>query len=153
MEEKTYSDKYCESCGNGLIRTAVICPKCGSPTRDYRRDLASSGISPRKKEVAVILAVFLGPWSWLYTYRYNVTKFWVGLGIVFFNSFLLLSSFGQMLYGSALFPFALPWWAMGYDALSVIWIHAIPNLVVYILSIVDNARKPTEFFSDYPNGA
>jgi hypothetical protein len=153
MEEKIYSDKYCEACGNGLIKTAAICPKCGSPTRGYAGEYSVSSISPRKKEVAVILAVFLGPWSWLYTYRQNVIKFWVGLGLVLFNSFLLLSSFAQILYGPAFFPFVSPWWAMGYSAISILWIHTVPNLVIYILSIVDNARKPAEFFSKYPNGA
>jgi hypothetical protein len=29
--------------------------------------------------MAVLLAVFLGFWTWVYTYRKNTRKFWVGL--------------------------------------------------------------------------
>jgi hypothetical protein len=35
--------------------------------------------SPKSKTTAVLLAVFLGCWTWLYTYKKNSWKFWLGL--------------------------------------------------------------------------
>ena len=40
-----------------------------------------SSKSEKSKTVAIVLAVFFGCWSWLYTYRENAWKFWVGLVI------------------------------------------------------------------------
>ena len=153
MEDKTFNDKYCDACGHGLIMTAVICPKCGSPTRAYEAKSVSPRSSVRKKEVAVILAVFFSAWSWLYTYRQNVTKFWVGLSFVMLNSFLLLSTFGQVMFGPGLFPIASPLVSLGFNLPYILWFHLLPNMAIWIFSIVDNVRKPVEFFSKYPNGA
>ena len=35
----------------------------------------------RKKSTAMVLAVLFGFWAWLYTYRENAWKFWLGLVI------------------------------------------------------------------------
>jgi hypothetical protein len=37
----------------------------------------------REKWVAVVLAIALGFWSWAYTYRDDVTRFWIGFGLSF----------------------------------------------------------------------
>jgi hypothetical protein len=60
--------KFCGSCGNPLVATAVICPQCGT----------AAG-SPKSKTTAILLAVFLGFWTWVYTYKTDKVKFWVGL--------------------------------------------------------------------------
>jgi len=36
----------------------------------------------KSKTASVLLAVFLSFWTWLYTYKKDTWKFWVGLGIV-----------------------------------------------------------------------
>lgn len=36
-------------------------------------------MQPKKKRTAVLLAVFLGMFAWLYTYKLDSTKFWVNL--------------------------------------------------------------------------
>ena len=41
-----------------------------------------SGNHGLSKNTAVLLAVFLGLWSWVYTYERNKTKFWVCLGLL-----------------------------------------------------------------------
>lgn len=73
------TSKYCVSCGNGLVAAAAICPRCGAP-------VAGSAFAqvPKQKSraVAVVLAVFLSFWSFLYTYSTAKWKFWTGLGIV-----------------------------------------------------------------------
>jgi hypothetical protein len=38
-----------------------------------------TGGNPKNKVVAILLAVFLGFWTWLYTYRADGGKFWLGL--------------------------------------------------------------------------
>ncbi len=35
------------------------------------------------KSTAILLAVFLGLFTWLYTYKRDATKFWVALGVSF----------------------------------------------------------------------
>jgi Protein of unknown function (DUF2510) len=48
---------------------------------------------PKSKTTAVLLAVFLGFWTWLYTYKTDAWKFWLnlGLGIVTIGIFWLAS--------------------------------------------------------------
>jgi hypothetical protein len=40
--------------------------------------------APKSRAVAVILAVFLAFWSFLYTYSISGWKFWLGLGLTIF---------------------------------------------------------------------
>jgi hypothetical protein len=42
---------------------------------------AVSGTAPRSKTIAIVLAVGLNFLTWLYTYKRDAWKFWVGLGI------------------------------------------------------------------------
>lgn len=70
--------QYCRGCGNGLIESAAICPKCGTPAdQNYR---GGDRQSSKNKSAAVLLAVFLGFWSYLYTFREDAAKFGVSLG-------------------------------------------------------------------------
>lgn len=78
--------RYCAACGTTLLATAVVCPRCGS----------SVG-SPRSKTTAVLLAVFLTFWTWLYTYRTNSRKFWLGLGLDVVGVFLLTFGIGWLI--------------------------------------------------------
>lgn len=41
--------------------------------------VAYAGPMPRSKTTAVLLAVFLGFWTWLYTYRRDAALFWINL--------------------------------------------------------------------------
>jgi predicted amidophosphoribosyltransferase len=66
--------KYCVACGNGLVVTAAICPRCGTPVAGTR-----FGRQAKSRAVAVVLAVFLSFWSFLYTYSISAWKFWLGL--------------------------------------------------------------------------
>lgn len=62
--------RFCPACGGGLVATAIVCPSCGSALG-----------SPRSKGVAVLLAIFLSFWTWVYTYKRDSTKFWVAVGL------------------------------------------------------------------------
>jgi RNA polymerase subunit RPABC4/transcription elongation factor Spt4 len=67
--------KFCASCGTGLVATAVICPNCGSAQKGFN---ASGG---KSKTTAVLMAVFLSAWTWVYTWKANKKKFWIALGL------------------------------------------------------------------------
>jgi hypothetical protein len=84
------ANKFCSECGNSLIETAVICPKCGSPTARFGQYVGpNGGGNPgvvqsnlrKSKTVAVVLAVFLGIWSYLYTYKKDVAIFWISFAV------------------------------------------------------------------------
>lgn len=62
--------KYCVACGNGLVATAAICPRCGT-----------AQAQPKSRGTAVVMAVFLSFWAFLYTYSRSRWKFWLGLGL------------------------------------------------------------------------
>jgi len=47
---------------------------------------------PKSKSVAVVLAIFLGIWSFLYTYKKDAVAFWVGVGLQIFLTFGILAS-------------------------------------------------------------
>lgn len=73
-------EMYCPTCGNTILKLAEICPKCG-----VRNTLSTNTVQPKSKTAAVLLAVFLGFWTWLYTYRNDSWKFWLNLSLVIFS--------------------------------------------------------------------
>jgi hypothetical protein len=137
------SNKFCSACGQALIETAVVCPKCGSPTSRY---LAPSYNYGKSKSAAVVLAVFLGTWSWLYTYKANSHKFWLTFSITLLLVVWSVISIAQYVsmsrysYISDSQQFALN--------LSV-WTLLGANLGFWLWSILDNAIKPDSFYENY----
>ena len=69
--------QYCVTCGNGLVATAAICPRCGTPVPGAK----PVQVGAKSRSTAVLLAVFLSFWSFLYTYSISAWKFWLGLGL------------------------------------------------------------------------
>lgn len=58
-------------------------------------------MKPQKsKTVCVLLAVFLSFWTWLYTYKYDAWKFWLGLALSVF------------LFWTFIVPVAITIWAI-----------------------------------------
>lgn len=41
----------------------------------------NGAVKPKEKTTAVLLAVFLGFWTWCYTYKKDAWKFWLNLGL------------------------------------------------------------------------
>jgi hypothetical protein len=78
---------------------------------------------PKDKSVAVLLAVFLGCWTWVYTYKKDAWKFWLCLG-------LHLTVFN-------------PIWT--------VFILLLPNIGLQFWSIIDAAAKDDQFYRNYPN--
>lgn len=105
----------CTRCGSALAPTGYGYP-AGPP--GYPGYLAHPGYAPKEKSVAILLAVFLAFWTWLYTYKADSTKFWVGLGVDVV--------FGVLGLGFA--PFFLV------------------NAGIWIWAIADTASKPDAFY-------
>ena len=78
---------------------------------------------PKDKSVAILLAVFLGCWTWIYTYKKDAWKFWLclGLNLTVFN----------------------PLWT--------VFVLLLPNIGLWIWSIIDVATKRDEFYRNFPN--
>lgn len=74
------NEVYCQECSNVISKNASICPKCGvknsANTSDYAR---------KDKSVAIILAIFVNFWTWLYTYKKDSWKFWLNLILTIFT--------------------------------------------------------------------
>jgi hypothetical protein len=138
-EKSSKSDKFCPACGNGLIVTAVICPKCGSPVAG----VATKG--SREKSIAVIMAVFLSSWAYLYTYKYDAKKFWIStiagtapliISVIAFTVYEI--SYDEDVY--------IPAEAIG-TLFSVVWFFAA--LAIWITSIVVTATRDDSQYKNY----
>lgn len=136
------TSKFCSACGNALIETAVICPKCGSPTTMYSPQSSPQG---KSKTTAVVLAVFLGIWSWLYTYQVNAPKFWItfSLSLALFVTIMIVAwqSYVAPTYEAqdqlrALVSILGPLWQ-------------ILVLGSWLWALLDNATKPRAFYLNY----
>jgi len=75
--EKKPDEYFCRNCGNVVNKEVVICPKCGVQLKE----LEVSKVQVKDKTVAILLAVFLGFWVWIYTWEKDQWKFWTGLGV------------------------------------------------------------------------
>ena len=138
-EKSSKSDKFCPACGNGLIVTAVICPKCGSPVAG----VATKG--SREKSIAVIMAVFLSSWAYLYTYKYDAKKFWIStiagtapliISVIAFTVYEI--SYDEDVY--------IPAEAIG-TLFSVVWFFAA--LAIWITAIVVTATRDDSQYKNY----
>jgi len=121
---------HCSNCGNIVKRGDLHCSKCGAKLiwkeESNRVDSAS-----KSKIVAIILSVFFGFWSWLYTYKKSAIKFWITLGV--------LISFGILYFTP------VPGWfyisLLGYLLCFGSWLWAL----------IDTVIKPESFFRNYSN--
>ena len=126
----------------------------------------------KSKSTAIVLAIFFSFWSWLYTYRKNLVKFWIILSlniiaaiVIFINGLIFIGitteghpEFEEYLRGfemlfhsdSAYIPEA------SYKTFSIIILIlifiGIFKIVVWIWAIIDNAIKPKAFYTFYSNG-
>jgi hypothetical protein len=137
MAIKEFNDKFCPGCGGGLIKTAVICPHCGSPVpaaNDF-----SYGSQPRaaskQKTTAVLLAVFLSAWAWLYTYKWNALNFWL--------------SFAGLFVGQVV-TFAIAWFA-GLPVVFLFVVNSFFAFLVWLGAVLGNARLTQQELDRYPN--
>lgn len=85
-------------------------------------------VRPKDRSIAIILAVFFGFWTWLYTYRQDAFKFWMAVGLNGANAMLVFLTFGLWGFLAWLVP-----------------------LVTWVCPIVDVAIRPGIFYADTRN--
>lgn len=142
----TLGNKFCSACGNELLSTAVVCPKCGSPTSLYRPSTSQPG---KSKTTAVLLAVFLGIWSWLYTYDVNKRKFWIALGVyaVLTGLFFIAAAYFMYRRGLGFYPETSELVISG--IVNASWL--LSPLAFAIWAIIDNSSKSASWYENYPS--
>jgi uncharacterized membrane protein YvbJ len=138
-EQTPKHDKFCPACGNGLIISAVICPKCGSPVT------GGTGKGSREKSIAVIMAVFLSAWSYLYTYKYDAKKFWISMIASFV---LLVVTVVSFIVYEVSFDYDVYTVAQAiYVLFFIFWV--IASLAINIVAIVVAATRQDSFYRSY----
>ena len=163
---------YCPECGRTIKRGLSGCPYCYADfkkmffpeertewnnststfDKQYGTAVTPSGKVPAKNKVAaIVLAVFLGYWSWLYTYRKNSIKFWSTLG-VFAIIFVINISYSCSFIRDAMSGATYPgdYFSGGFMVFAIL--AYIIYLFIWIWAVVDNVVKPERFYTDYPNG-
>lgn len=123
---------YCVGCGKGLIASAAMCPVCGTPVR------ASTTSNSKDKTVAVVLAVFLSGWTWLYTYRVNAAKFWVYIGVSFFFTLIGIVAFAATIDSYDPEP-----------AFAAIGLVYVVSFGFWLWAVIDSTTKPRAYYENY----
>lgn len=133
--ETRHDEMFCQSCGQVIKKEAAICIHCGVPTKAGRSGVGGAPVykagaagrgEGKSKVASVLLAIFLGVFTWLYTYREDSTKFWLGAGISAAMFILSVLTLGIFLFVA--FPVGFGIW---------IW------------TIVDTATKKDEWYENY----
>jgi hypothetical protein len=138
------ANNFCSACGSSIIETAIICPKCGSPTAKY---VVTKGAAEKSKTTAVVLAIFLGIWSWLYTYKFNKNKFWVALTtyLAFSVVILIRGLFAAYQRDIGYYPTAEE--AILWRTVAFAWLFTPVAFTIW--AIVDNATKSSSWYQNY----
>lgn len=141
---------FCVACANKLVPTAAFCPKCGTPRALLPNQGVIAGDGKKSKTAAVLLAVFLSFWTWLYSYKIDAAKFYVGLGL-------------SLALGLVNIVILWPWTALeveqrGYidsfefillfgapPRINFVWATYFVSLAIWVWAIVSAARKPSRF--------
>jgi len=134
--EKQNDEIYCPECGKLIKRNFSFCPYCRAEILKKEQNTiiqtikTNSMTHSKNKMSAVILAIFAGLFSWLYTYKKNAAKFWISISIII--AFWVF-------YGST-----------NWNLLVGIFV-SIVNFGIWLWVLIDNAIKPDIFYDNYPN--
>lgn len=126
---------YCQNCGNMVSPLAEICVKCG-----VRLALSSS----KNRTVSIILAVFLGYWTWLYTYGKDSTKFWIGLGL--FLVFTIPSRWAFVTVTTIEYDVSFISGLIAFIWLFIGWIGAFG---IWLWAVINTLIKPQDWYNHY----
>jgi hypothetical protein len=151
---------FCAYCGSVVLSTDVKCPACGRPvgagaaaSRGAAGSVGPSGYTfAKKKTVAVLLAVFLSGWSWLYTYEVNRKKFWIffAVGVITAIFYIVGISGAHTVQNCDDFGYCtqkLEGLKSGFLALG-----GLGGFGLWLWAIIDNSTKPSVWYDKYPNG-
>lgn len=139
-------DMHCWSCGSIISRKAGTCIRCGVPVMAPPVSIPPTARPKRRgksKTAAILLAGLFGFWTWLYTYKRDRAKFWVGLSVTLIGSIAEVASAPA---GRSPFDFTRggaqpdnPW----------LWIGAIASLAIWTWAVVDAVAKNQHWYETY----
>lgn len=137
---------YCPSCAAATTPLSEICVKCGA--RFPRPGFTTGSRTGKSKVASILLAVFLSFWTWIYTYKKDGWKFWVGLALAFLPGIIVYSIF---LTSFMSYPYDTPI----PDATGIAFVLSIMGVSVigfgiWIWTIVDTAIKSDDWYRRYP---
>ncbi len=135
---------FCQNCGNQTSQKEGFCISCGTPVEvqvnpywAYKRQIlpGQQSTSQKNKIVSILLAVFLTFGTWLYTYKRDGWKFWLGL---------LLSGLPGLIAAIFLVFYIsnLSWLP---DDVVIASAYILP-MSVWLWAIVDTLRKKGEWY-------
>jgi hypothetical protein len=123
------------------VAAAVICPSCGAAQKGFN---TSGG---KSKTTAVLLAVFLSAWTWVYTWKVNSKKFLIALGLWVVQIIIFFVSAGQAASRLTCTTANECSYQVGHDA-GIILLAWLISLGIWIWAIVDASTKSQEFYSN-----
>ena len=143
-------ENFCRYCGKLIKKAAVICPMCGiqlkelktaAPTVNLSQNVTTQvfvsqpyrAVEPKSKIAAIVLAIFFGFWSYLYTYSYDSAKFWL---IIIMNIIAIPITLYFILKGSS-------------SAFIFLWIFI--GVFSYTWPILNHLLRPASVYKNYPN--
>jgi hypothetical protein len=133
--------KFCASCGSGLVSAAVICPSCGAAQKGFN---TSGG---KSKTTAVLLAVFLSAWTWVYTWKANAKKFWIALGLWVVQIIIVIIGAQQAVSKLTCNQTGACAYHTGTSAGIILFAYLI-SFGIWIWAIVDASTKSQQYYSN-----
>lgn len=121
--------QFCQYCGNKISETDGLCTGCGS------KKIMSQG---KSKVVSILLAVFLTFFTWIYTYKKDGWKFWIGLVLSALPGFI--AAIFLVFYISN-----VPWLP---DDILIFLSSALP-MTIWAWAIIDSAIKRRVWYNNY----
>ena len=152
------SSRFCSGCGTAQVVSAAICASCGTPAQSQPLNY----VSGKSKTTAVLLAVFLGFWSWLYTFKVDKSKFFIGLVLYVVTTIFIISWLGKWAMAqSAYLQCVSDNWYSDYGDASTCdptaGLFTPTNLMAvaigfgnWLWTVIDQSRRPSEFFENFP---
>lgn len=140
---------FCAKCGKEVSPEAIYCQYCGTAIKQPARR--------KKKNTAVLLAVSLSWLTWLYTYKKDAWKFWLGSGLgtvsVGLISVYIMKAFedAMNIVDMAMSGLLSETQLLGSTSAWSNW-GTIASVVVsgiWIWSIADTAIKGSEWYNSY----
>ncbi len=137
---------YCPGCGCPTPYPVRNCLKCGTPL-SYNPPKTSI-VNPKSKAISILLALSLGLFTWLYTYKQDAGKFWLGLGLSVLGLIVFSVTF-RLSFGNS-HTFGVPansnanWllpMMISFSVVSGLWAW----------SFLDVIRKTNNWYAQYPN--
>ena len=97
----------------------------------------------RKKWIAIVLALIISGWAWLYTYRINRGKFWAFAALWLIDLIVPAAVYANT-------AFSLASWQDFLPAALVYIASALFSFGLWLWAVINTIRTPADVFRRYP---